>query len=152
MNALRQQVVNLANQIHVMRLELSQLRAGIVGGLDAGSEAVEEGPRPLIHSSTAGFPLSLQGIYRPPDRLRSSSRVRTPHSPLMQAIFESETQLSHQRKQPPARAHGGIQVLAHFKYADHNEVSWTDVCNGFSNEDEKGSSQNPHAAEKTFFR
>ncbi|KAF5972709.1 hypothetical protein FCOIX_9214 [Fusarium coicis] len=38
----KRRVQDLANQVYAMRLELSQLRAGIVPGLDAGSEAVEE--------------------------------------------------------------------------------------------------------------
>ncbi|KAI7762925.1 hypothetical protein LZL87_008366 [Fusarium oxysporum] len=43
--ALRRQVQNLVTQVYQMRSELAQLRAGIVPGLDAGSEAVEEGPQ-----------------------------------------------------------------------------------------------------------
>ncbi|KLO92288.1 uncharacterized protein LW93_7919 [Fusarium fujikuroi] len=46
-NALTRRVQDLASQVYAMRSEIAQLRAGIVPGLDAGSEAVEEGPETL---------------------------------------------------------------------------------------------------------
>ncbi|EWZ97457.1 hypothetical protein FOWG_01928 [Fusarium oxysporum f. sp. lycopersici MN25] len=38
------QTESLAMLVNQMRSELPQLRAGIISGLDAGTEAVEEGP------------------------------------------------------------------------------------------------------------
>ncbi|KAH7172803.1 hypothetical protein DER46DRAFT_657471 [Fusarium sp. MPI-SDFR-AT-0072] len=43
--ALRRQVQDLVTQVYQMGSKLAQLRAGIGPGLDAGSEAVEEGPQ-----------------------------------------------------------------------------------------------------------
>ncbi|KAF5543623.1 hypothetical protein FMEXI_6950 [Fusarium mexicanum] len=59
-NGLAGRVQDLASQIHTMRSELAQLRAGIVPGLDAGSEAVEEGPETpdtLLHSLDVNYQL-----------------------------------------------------------------------------------------------
>ncbi|KAG5803871.1 hypothetical protein H9Q71_011550 [Fusarium xylarioides] len=61
---LTRRVQDLANQVYAMRLELSQLRAGIVPGLDAGSEAVEEGPETpdtLLHSLDVNYQLPEYG-------------------------------------------------------------------------------------------
>ncbi|KAF5719914.1 hypothetical protein FMUND_4470 [Fusarium mundagurra] len=57
---LSRRVRDLASQVYAMRLELSQLRAGVVPGLDAGSEAVEEGPETpdtLLHSLDVNYQL-----------------------------------------------------------------------------------------------
>ncbi|KAF5239112.1 hypothetical protein FANTH_10061 [Fusarium anthophilum] len=59
-NGLAGRVQDLASQMHAMRSELTQLRAGIVPGLDAGSEDVEEGPETpdtFLHSLDINYQL-----------------------------------------------------------------------------------------------
>ncbi|CZR48513.1 uncharacterized protein FPRO_04160 [Fusarium proliferatum ET1] len=62
--ALTRRVQDLASQVYAMRSELAQLRAGIVPGLDAGSEAVEEGPETpdtLLHGLDVTYQLPGDG-------------------------------------------------------------------------------------------
>ncbi|KAI1029316.1 hypothetical protein LB504_010860 [Fusarium proliferatum] len=61
-------IAMLIRLIQMMRSELSQLRAGIVPGLDAGSEAVEEGPETpdtLLHGLEVTY--QLPGDEETPD-------------------------------------------------------------------------------------
>ncbi|KAI1042278.1 hypothetical protein LB505_003095 [Fusarium chuoi] len=61
-------IAMLISLVQMMRSELSQLRAGIVPGFDAGSEAVEEGPETpdtLLHSLEVTY--QLPGDEETPD-------------------------------------------------------------------------------------
>ncbi|ENH63930.1 hypothetical protein FOC1_g10008073 [Fusarium oxysporum f. sp. cubense race 1] len=61
---LRRQTESLAMLVNQMRSELSQLRAGIIPGLDAGTEAVEEGPETpdtLLHALDVIYQLPKDG-------------------------------------------------------------------------------------------
>ncbi|EXA51000.1 hypothetical protein NW761_000289 [Fusarium oxysporum] len=61
---LRRQTESLAMLVNQMRSELSQLRAGVIPGLDAGTEAVEEGPETpdtLLHALDVIYQLPEDG-------------------------------------------------------------------------------------------
>ncbi|KLO98957.1 Uncharacterized protein LW94_9703 [Fusarium fujikuroi] len=65
---LRRQTQGLATLVNQMKSEMSQLRAGIVPGLDAGSEAVEEGPEtPDTHLHSLEVTYQLPGDEETPD-------------------------------------------------------------------------------------